>query len=176
MLDVMRVTPLADLAAGDYRLDPELSSVKIRIKGNWGLHTVKATFKLGQGALTVDDSGTLLNVSAEIDASSFYSRNSRRDKHVKSADFLDVTRYPTISFAGEDLRADGGELVLTGNVTIHGITERVDVRLGNVAMTDGLARLEATAGLDRTRFGVTHMPKRIGKDVSLTFEVSAARI
>jgi polyisoprenoid-binding protein YceI len=137
---------------------------------------VKATFELAQGALRVGDGGTLTNVSAEIDASSFYSRNGRRDKHVKSADFLDVTRYPTISFAGRDLRSDAGELVLAGSVTIHGVTAPVDVRLGTVAMTDGLARLEASAALDRTRFGVTHMPKRIGREVSLTFKVGAARI
>src|ERR1700752_3566575 len=114
MLDVKPAGPLAHLAAGNYRLDPEHSQVKIRIKGNWGIHTVKATFKIDQGALRVDEGGTLTNVSAEIYAGSFYSRNGRRDNHIKSADFLDVARYPTISLVGTNLRADEGGLVLTG--------------------------------------------------------------
>jgi polyisoprenoid-binding protein YceI len=173
MLNVQPENLLANLAPGDYRLDVERSSIDMKMKTNWGLQTVRATFRITDGRLRVDEHGKLWSVSATIDATSFYSKNGKRDRHVKSADFLEVERYPTISFVGGEARSAGEALVLSGTVTIHGVTELVDVEIETAVMEGDLARFEAGARLDRTTFGITHMPRRIKNEVSLAIHAVA---
>ena len=167
---------LAGVEPGYYRLDPERSRVEIKMKANWGLQRVRATFQIKSGSLRVDADAGLSDVSAVIDPATFFSRNKKRDQHVKSADFLDAATYRQISFAGTGVRADGADLILSGSLTVHGVTESVDVRVVKVTMMEGgAARFAASACLDRGRFGVASMPSRIGKDVELSFDAVAAR-
>lgn len=173
MLDAHATSRLTNLASGKYRIDPERSRLEIRIKGNWGLQRVRATFRIANGSLRVDDDGRLADVSAEIDPASFFSRNKKRDAHVKSADFLDVARYPTIAFTGAGVRREGEDLILTGTVRIHGVSESVDVRVVTATMEGTSARFQATVRLERARFGVLKMPRRIGDDVELSIDVLA---
>ncbi len=170
----LSTTMLAALKRGDYRIEPERSSIRIKVKANWGLQKVQGAFRVVQGSLHVDDGGTLSAVSAVIDPASFDSRNGKRDKHITSADFLDAQRHPKISFAGDRVRSEGDGLVLTGTLTVHGVTESVDVHLVKASMEGDAVRFAATARLDRTRFGVSHMPRRVGTDVELAIEAVAA--
>jgi polyisoprenoid-binding protein YceI len=173
---VQSASPLAGVSSGNYLLDPDRTTVKISAKTNWGLQTVRATFRLDEGGFRLDEEGNLVDVAAVIDAASFFSRNGKRDRHVKSSDFLDVERYPKISFQSQ--RSSHNEedaVVLDGIVTIHGITEPVAVRVRDAAVEDGVARFSATARLDRMRFGVSHLPRRVGKQIDLSFDVVATR-
>jgi polyisoprenoid-binding protein YceI len=176
MLETETKSPLADVTPGSYRLDPEHTTITIRVKWNWGLHTVKGSFGLHQGSFVLDESGNLTDVAATIDVASFDSHNGRRDRHIKSADFLDAERFPTITFAGGRSRLEGEHPVLSGAMTIHGVTETVDVQIVKIEQAGGLARFEATARLDRTRFGVTHMPRRVGTAIAIAISAAAAEI
>jgi len=173
MVSLQPATLLAAVAPGEYQLDPGRTSIDIKMKTNWGLQTVRATFRIDHGGFRVDGGGRLSSVSAVIDAASFFSRNSRRDRHVKSADFLDVERYPTISFAADESRPTDEGLVLSGIVTIHGVSEPADVQIDEAVMEGGVAKFEASAALDRRTFGITHMPRRIRNNVLLAIHAAA---
>ncbi len=176
MLDTQATNMLADLEPGQYRFDPQRSSVRVKVTANWGLQRVRATFQIPEGSLRVTEDRTLSEVSAVIDPATFSSRNEKRDRHIMSADFLDVSRYPKISFTGGRTRSHGDALILTGSITIHGKTESVDVRVVKASMEGEMARFEATAHLERDQFDVSHMPRRVGRAVELSYDVAATRV
>ena len=65
-------------------------------------------------------------VDATIDATTIHTRDEQRDQHLKSADFLDVEKFPKITFASKKVApVGGGEWKVTGDLTIHGVTKEV---------------------------------------------------
>jgi len=94
-------TLLQDAAlAGDWSLDASRSTVELKTKSMWGLATVKGVFRevTGEGTVAADGkvSGTIRVAAASID-----TKNSRRDKHLRSNDFFDVDNYPDIIFVAD---------------------------------------------------------------------------
>jgi polyisoprenoid-binding protein YceI len=93
-------------------------------------------------------------------ASSFSTNNAERDAHVKSADFLDVDQFPTISFTSKAVtQKDDDEFIVTGDLTIHGVTKSVDVKfelLGTSQDPWGGTRIgfEGKAEISRKEFGL----------------------
>jgi polyisoprenoid-binding protein YceI len=67
-------------------------------------------------------------VAVEIDATSIDTREEQRDGHLKSADFLETEKYPTITFVSTGAKGDGPEFTLSGLLTIHGVTRPVEVK------------------------------------------------
>ena len=111
---------------GHYALDPARTTIALSMKAMWGLVPVRATFALRRGSVTVS-SPTSAAVDVVADTASFASGIAKRDAHVKSADFLDVTAYPDLTFAGEvgdvvSIAAQGVEgeegAYLVGNIYI----------------------------------------------------------
>jgi polyisoprenoid-binding protein YceI len=64
-------------------------------------------------------------VEAHIDAASIHTRDEQRDAHLKSADFLDVEKFPEITFVSQKITGGGNEWKVTGDLTIHGVTKQV---------------------------------------------------
>jgi polyisoprenoid-binding protein YceI len=65
-------------------------------------------------------------IEVEIDANSVNTREPQRDDHLRSADFLDVANYPTLSFRSTQIKSNGPDnLKITGDLTIHGVTKEV---------------------------------------------------
>ncbi len=99
-------------------------------------------------------------MTAIIDAASLHTGNEQRDRHVRSGDFLDVERYPTIEFASTQVRDfDGESCTLVGQLTLHGVTRTVQLQtgfLGVVADPSGGERtgFSATTSISRAAFGV----------------------
>src|ERR1700693_1442394 len=91
------VLPAPVTTAGTWHLDPNRTTIEFHTKAVWGLAKVKGTFSAVSGSGVVGDRGT---ISGElvVDANSIDTRNKRRDKHLRSADFFDVSAYPTFSF------------------------------------------------------------------------------
>jgi polyisoprenoid-binding protein YceI len=93
-------------------------------------------------------------------ASSFSTNNADRDAHVKSADFLDVDQFPTLSFTSKAVtQKDDDEFIVTGDLTIHGVTKSVDVKfelLGTSQDPWGGTRIgfEGKAEISRKEFGL----------------------
>jgi polyisoprenoid-binding protein YceI len=99
-----------------------------------------------------------VKVEANIDVASIDTKNKKRDDHLKSPDFFDVAKYPIIRFASIGVKSEGDELIVKGNLTIHGNTKLVSVPF-KVAKGKNGAGVDTTTykaklTIDRTKFGV----------------------
>lgn len=160
---------------GTYRIDPERSSVRADVKAMFGLATVHGSFRVRVGEIHVGEEPTASTVQAVIDAASFDSANTKRDRDVTSAALLDAATYPDISFASQQVRREGDGWVVTGGVTTHGATDVIEVNVDQVRFEAGVARFHASARLDRTRFGITKKKGMVGHGVELVIEAAAVR-
>ena len=115
-------------APGVYVLDTAHSTVSAKAH-HLGLATVSGRFTDFAGAITVDEDPTRSRVAVEIAAASIETGNAQRDAHLRSADFLDIDRFPTLGFESDRVeRVDGGWL-LPGRLTLAGTTRRVELQL-----------------------------------------------
>ncbi len=89
--------------------------------------TVKGTFKLYSGEIDLNETNhSASSVSFSIDAASIDTRNEQRDGHLRSADFLDVAQFPTITFKSTQIeKQNDTHFKVTGDLTMHGVTRNV---------------------------------------------------
>ena len=151
-----------DLAAttGTWELDPTHSTIGF-VARHAMVAKVRGGFSDFTGTLTLDGSDPAKSsASLTIVASSFSTNNPDRDAHVKSADFLDVEQFPTLTFASTAVTQKGDdEFIVTGDLTIHGVTKPVDVKfelLGTSQDPWGGTRIgfEGKAEISRKEFGL----------------------
>ena len=126
-----------------WRLDPERSKIEFHVPTMWGLATVKGRFTRFHGQL--EGSGVELTVEAD----SIDTANERRDKHLRSADFLDVARHPYIRFAGV-MDRDG----IQGQLRVRGASLPLDVE-ATVRRDGDELEVEVEAVADQRRLGMT---------------------
>ncbi|MGH3399828.1 MAG: YceI family protein, partial [Streptosporangiaceae bacterium] len=92
--------------AGGWAVDPGQSSIQLTNRSMWGLVPVNGVFREVSGSGTVSPdgevSGTFTVAAASID-----TKNTRRDKHLRSADFFDTARYPDITLTADGIRPSG---------------------------------------------------------------------
>lgn len=177
---------MSDLpAAGIYNIDASHSHVGFAVK-HFGLSKVRGEFREVEGAITIADPAEESSVSVTIPAESFNSRDEGRDAHIRSADFLDVEQYPNLTFVSTGLRQEGEEWVVTGDLTIHGVTRSVELQTefeGAIDDPFGMERIafSAETDIDRTEFGLTWSQTLetgslvVGKKVKVTLEIEAVR-
>lgn len=92
--------------------------------------TVRGSFKDFEGTLVLDGSDpSQSSATVTIKTASFDSGVADRDGHVRGADFLDVENFPTLTFTSTKVVQDGDEYVMTGDLTIKGVTRAVDLAL-----------------------------------------------
>ncbi|WGL60481.1 YceI family protein [Pigmentibacter sp. JX0631] len=120
--------------AAKYELDPVHTKVEFGVR-HLGINTVKGEFKKFSGNIEYDAKNPQnTKVNAEIDASSLDTGNSKRDEHVKSADFLDVEKFGKITFVSKSAKLNGKNgLKITGDLTIHGVTKSVVLDVTDIA-------------------------------------------
>jgi len=127
------------------------------------ISNVKGQFAKVSGTLNLDEADlTNSRVEAVIEASSIETRDAQRDAHLKSADFFDVEKYPTLSFKSTRITVVGnGELAVEGDLNIHGVTRKVTFAVegptpaakdpwGNTRVA-----IAATTKINRKDFGLT---------------------
>ena len=120
---------------GRWRLDPTRSSVEFHVRNFYGLMTVKGHFERYDGTL---DLGAHPAAQLTIDAASLDTRNPKRDKHLRSADFFDVERHPHVRFTAGSATGHGEALVLQGEFEAAG--EQIPLELvAAVQVVDGRA-------------------------------------
>jgi polyisoprenoid-binding protein YceI len=142
-----------------YEIDPVHSRVEFTIRHMFS--KVTGDFGAFTGSVKYDPAapGTS-SVTVEIDASSIDTNNDGRDKHLKSADFFDVAKYPTLHFASNKITPGAeGKLKVEGMLTMHGITKPVVIDaafLGSGPDLRGTIRagFEGSTKLDRKDYGI----------------------
>ena len=145
-----------------WKIDPAHSAAEFKVK-HMMIANVKGTIKGITGDLTEHTTdASLSSIEATLDVSTLNTGEPQRDEHLKSADFLELEKYPTITFKSTQVERKGEEkYAVTGDLTIHGVTRPVTLSVegptppqkdpwGNVRIG-----LEATTKIDRKDFGLT---------------------
>lgn len=160
-----------------WKIDPSHTSASVAAR-HLMLTTVRASLSGTTGELEYDpDHPESGRISLVIPATTVNTGDEKRDGHLRSPDFLDVERFPQITFESTKIRtADDGRLVVTGDLTIRGTTKPVDVTVEPNGVVQGMngrvAGFTATTSVDRTAFGlVWNMPVPGGLLVSEKLKV-----
>lgn len=162
---------------GTWQIDPMHTAAQFSVR-HLAVSTVRGAFTKVSGSATFDPSNPAKTaLDATIDAASVDTRVDMRDKDLRSANFLDVEKFPTITFHGKQAKAAGsGKLQITGDLTIHGITKEVvlDVDGPSAAIKDpwGNQRIgaSATTKINRKDFGVSGLPAVVGDEITITID------
>jgi polyisoprenoid-binding protein YceI len=116
------------LVAGVWAIDPTHSEVGFTVR-HLMVSKVRGTFKTFDGTLTIAADPLQSKVEARIDAFSVDTRDENRDNHLRSSDFFEVEKYPNMTFVSTSVRPHGHDYVVTGDLTIRGVTRSVDLDL-----------------------------------------------
>ncbi len=144
-----------------YQIDPAHSSAHFTVR-HMMISNVRGSFSKVTGSVVYDpDKATESTIEADIDVNSISTGEPQRDAHLKSADFLDVEKYPTMVFKSKKIEAAGdGEWKVTGDLTIHGVTKETVLKVDGPTAenTDpyGNVRIGASASakIKRGEFGL----------------------
>jgi polyisoprenoid-binding protein YceI len=177
-------TPLpAGLTTGAYDIDTSHTTAAFSVR-HAGIAKVRGTIAVTAGTITVGDDLESSSVTAQLDAASVSTGDAGRDGHLQSADFWHAEEKPTWSFASTDIRADGDEYVISGDLTINGITKGVELETEFTGTAkdpfgNDRAGFEAELEINRRDFGLTWNATLetggflVSDKVKITLDVSA---
>ncbi len=144
-----------------YKIDPAHSTAHFSVR-HMMVTNVRGAFSKVEGTVVIDtDNPAASSVDATIDASTVNTNEAQRDAHLKSGDFLDVEKYPTLAFKSKKIDRDGDDWKVTGDLTLHGVTKEVVLKVdGPTEETKdpyGNIRVGASAAtkIKRSDFGLT---------------------
>ena len=171
-------------AISTWNIDPVHSHAEFKVR-HMMISNVKGEFKGLKGTLKLNDSDlTQSAVDVSIDAATIDTGEAQRDGHLKTADFLDVEKFPTLTFKSTRVvKGKAGEVVVSGDLTIHGVTRNVELAVEgpSAPMKDpwGNTRigLSATTRINRKDFGLTWNAALetggilVGDEVNITLDV-----
>ncbi|TAN24062.1 MAG: polyisoprenoid-binding protein [Acidobacteria bacterium] len=147
-----------------WNIDPVHTHVQFSVR-HMMVSNVKGRFAKSSGTVTLDESDfSKSKVDVEIDAASLETQEPQRDAHLKSADFLEVAKYPKLTFRSNRITPQGteGAYTMSGDLTIHGVTHPVSLSVDapGPAVKDpwgGVRRgFEATGEISRKEWGLVY--------------------
>jgi polyisoprenoid-binding protein YceI len=158
-----------------WKFDPNHSRVGWSVR-HYGINVVHGYFtKIDSTLDFTGDDPTQWSVAATIDAASVESACAARDEHLRTADYLEVDKYPTITFQSKRIEPKNDHYRVIGDLTIHGVTREVELDghfYGEVTDNRGLQRrgFSATGTIKRTDFGVGSTAGAVANDLTLTID------
>jgi polyisoprenoid-binding protein YceI len=147
-------------AAGTYVLDANHKRIGF-VARHLMVSKVRGQFADGTATITIAEDPSQSSVTATIQAASITTGQEQRDGHLKSGDFLDVEKFPTLEYRSTGVKSlDGNEFVLTGELTIRDVTLPVDLEVelegvGRNGYGQEVFGFSASAEIDRDAFGIT---------------------
>ena len=171
-----------------YTIDSAHSSAQFTVR-HMMITNVRGSFKKVTGSIVYDpETHTESSVEATIDAGSISTNDEQRDAHLRSGDFLDAEHYPAITFKSTKVEHTGDdEAKVTGDLTIHGVTKPVVLRVEGPTPESkdpwGNARigLSAFTKIKRSDFGLTWNAALetggllVGDELKIDIDISAIR-
>jgi polyisoprenoid-binding protein YceI len=149
-----------------WNIDPVHTAAEFKVK-HMMIANVKGHFSKVSGVLIRDESDPANDrVEATIEAASIETSNEQRDEHLKSADFFDVEKFPTLQLKSTGINIVGeGELSVEGDLTIRGVTRKVRFAVEGPTPP-------AKDPWGNTRIGVSARTKINRKDFGLTWNAA----
>jgi polyisoprenoid-binding protein YceI len=175
------------VATTRWQIDPTHTHVEFAVR-HLMIATVKGRFADVSGTLELDEQDpSRSSVSVSIGAASLDTRVDQRDAHLRSADFFDVERFPTIRFVSTRVeRTPDGAIALAGDLTIRDVTRPVTLAVtdegrGTDPWGGERAGFSATTRIDRRDFGLTYNAALetggvlVGDEVKISLEIEFLR-
>jgi polyisoprenoid-binding protein YceI len=173
-----------DTTTTTWNIDPAHSSAEFKVK-HMMISNVKGSFSGLSGALTEHTlDSTLSSVAASVPVETITTGDPKRDGHLKSADFFDSVKFPTLDFKSTKVVRKGeGEYEVSGDLTIHGVTKPVTFAVegpsapGKDPWGNTRIGLSATAKINRKDFGLGwNAPLEtggflVGEEISIALDV-----
>ena len=166
-----------------WQLDPPHSAAQFAVR-HMGISTVRGTFTKLSGTVQYDPTDpTKSSIDATIDAASVDSRVEMRDNDLRSPKFLDVQKFPTITFKSKRVEPAGtGKLKVTGDLTIRGVTKEVvlEVEGPSEPIKDPRGNMHmgasATTTINRRDFGVGNIPAAmVAENLAITIDLELVK-
>lgn len=171
-------------SAASWSIDPDHSNVGFKVR-HLMVSNVKGDFGKVSGIVEIDDKDvTRSKVDVTIETASINTGVAKRDEHLKSADFFDVARYPTMTFVSKSVKKEGPDkLRVYGQLTLHGVTRDValDVEGPTRAYKDPWGNLKrgasAVTKINRKDFGLTWNAAiesggvAVGEEITIALEI-----
>jgi polyisoprenoid-binding protein YceI len=174
--------------ATTYKIDPAHSSAHFSIR-HMMITNVRGTFSGITGTVIYDATNLgASSVEAEIDASTINTGDEKRDAHLKSPDFLDVEKYPKITFKSKSIAKAGDDVKVVGDLTIHGVTREAGITAEPLApeTKDPWGGIRtgttATTKIKRSDFGLTWNSALetggfvLGDELKLTLDIQLVKV
>ena len=116
------------IPVGTWNIDPAHSEAGFSVR-HLMVSKVRGRISTFSGSITIADDPLRSSVEVTLDPASIDTRDAKRDEHLRSADFFEVTAHPTWTFRSTGVRADGDDWIVTGDLTIRGVTRSVDLEV-----------------------------------------------
>ena len=174
---IMMLAISAGAQVQTWQVDPNHTAAQFSVR-HMGISTVRGAFTKVSGTAQYDPSAPAkASVEVTIDADSVDTRVTMRDNDLRSPNFFEVAKYPTITFKSKSVQAAGdGKMKIVGDLTIHGVTKEVtlDVDGPSAPVTDPKDNqhigASASTKINRKDFGVGTNPM-VGDEVTITIDV-----
>lgn len=168
--------------AADYKIDKEgqHAFIEFRIK-HLGYSWLYGRFDDFDGAFTFDEKNPAADkVKVTINTNSVNTNHAERDKHLRSGDFLNVSKNPTATFESTGVKADGKNAEITGNLTLNGVTKPVTLKAELIGQGDDpwggyRAGFLGTTTLKLKDFNIQRDLGPASQEVELTLSVEGVR-
>ena len=185
---VFTLATIASAQNNSWTIDPNHSSAQFTVR-HMMISNVKGTFSKVTGSVQYDSADPSKSaIDATIDVSTVNTNQEGRDKDLRSANFFDAEKYPTMTFKSKKIDVVGpGKLKMTGDLTIHGVTKEVtfDVDGPSAPIKDQQGNMhtgaEATTKINRKDFGLQYNRMiesggaMVGDDVQITLDVELVK-
>jgi polyisoprenoid-binding protein YceI len=176
---------MTDLAPGVWNVDPAHSNLSFTVK-HLMISKVRGSFSVFSGTVTVPDDRLASTVEVSIDPSSINTGDEGRDGHLQTNDFFAVEEFPTWSFVSTGITAKGSDYVLTGDLSMRGVTKPVELSVefegvGTDPWGSTKAGFTAEGEINRKDWGIEYNAALetggvlIGEKVKLQLDVQLAK-
>jgi polyisoprenoid-binding protein YceI len=176
-------TQIPGYVVGTWDIDASHSTVGFSVR-HMMVSKVRGYFTKFSGEIVTAEDPARSSVTATIDMDSIDTRQEQRDAHIRSADFFDVGNHTVMTFRSTEVRTDGADWTVVGDLTIKGITRPVELALevngfGPDAYGGTRAGFSARTEISRKQFGVDiDMPMDgggvvVGDKISIELEIEA---
>lgn len=122
------MTELNDITPGTWNIDPAHTTVGFIVR-HMMIAKVRGRFTAVSGAITVPDDHLQPSVQVSVDLASVDTGDAQRDAHLRSGDFFESDKHPTMTFTSTGVKADGDNITLLGDLTIKGVTRPVELEV-----------------------------------------------
>jgi len=166
--------------AADYQIDAGHSAVTFET-GHLGVSRLPGRFNEFSGSYVWSDANPGDNsVTIEIQTDSIDTNHADRDKHLRSPDFFNAKQYPTITFTSTGYKGDAEGGVLTGELTMHGVTQTVEMDVEKTGEGEdpwgGYRQgFVASTELMRSDFGIDYFIPNVPDETELTIFIEGIR-